>query len=168
MWTVCFTFFLFLTVLLNNSLVTIWFEFEYIYYRFVRIMQGMAACKHPQGREEEKEEEEDEEGGFHTGSRCVSSFENKYWKYFSLPVLVWVDFILDLYKLSTIAAPRDLKLCFKRKEKEKNFLQHNCSNWRIRTTTEWITLSLPVVMCLSTPVVKVNLKYEENLFRHWT
>lgn len=25
-------------------------------------MQGMAACKHPQGREEEKEEE-DEEGG---------------------------------------------------------------------------------------------------------
>lgn len=62
-------------------------------------MQGMAACKHPQGREEEKEEEEDEEGGgFHTGSRCVSSFENKYWKYFSLPVLVWVDFILDLYK----------------------------------------------------------------------
>lgn len=26
-------------------------------------MQGMAACKHPQGREEEKEEEEDEEGG---------------------------------------------------------------------------------------------------------
>lgn len=85
-------------------------------------MQGMAACKHPQGREEEKEEEEDEEGGgFHTGSRCVSSFENKYWKYFSLPVLVWVDFILDLYKLSTIAAPRDLKLCFKRKEKEKNF-----------------------------------------------
>lgn len=56
-------------------------------------MQGMAACKHPQGREEEKEEEEDEEGGFHTGSRCVSSFENKYWKYFSLPVLVWVDFI---------------------------------------------------------------------------
>lgn len=41
-------------------------------------MQGMAACKHPQGREEEKEEEEDEEGGFHTGSRCVSSFENKY------------------------------------------------------------------------------------------
>lgn len=32
-------------------------------------MQGMTACKHPQGREEEKEEEEDEEGGFHTGSR---------------------------------------------------------------------------------------------------
>lgn len=26
-------------------------------------MQGMAACKYPQGREEEKEEEEDEEGG---------------------------------------------------------------------------------------------------------
>lgn len=26
-------------------------------------MQGMAACKQPQGREEEKEEEEDEEGG---------------------------------------------------------------------------------------------------------
>lgn len=174
MWTVCFTSFLFFDCAFN-SLVTIWFEFEYIYYRFVRIMQGMAACKHPQGREEEKEEEEDEEGGFHTGSRCVSSFENKYWKYFSLPVLVWVDFILDLYKLSTIAAPRDLKLCFKRKEKEKIrcdffffFLQHNCSNGRIRTTTEWITLSLPVVMCLSTPVVKVNLIYEENLFRHWT
>lgn len=156
-------------MLLSNSLVTIWFEFEYIYYRFVRIMQGMAACKHPKA-ERRRRRKRMKRGGFHTGSRCVSSFENKYWKYFSLPVLVWVDFILDLYKLSTIAAPRDLKLCFKRKEKEKFFffLQHNCSNWRIRTTTEWITLSLPVVMCLSTPVVKVNLIYEENLFRHWT
>lgn len=70
----------------SNSIVTIWFIFEYIYYRFVTIArldclltpQRQRGSRGGGGGEAEEEEKEEEEEAFHTGSRCVSSFGNKY------------------------------------------------------------------------------------------
>ncbi len=59
----------------SNSVATIWFIFEYIYYRFVTFAR-LGCLLTPQ-----RQRGGGGGGGgraFHTGSRCVSSFENKY------------------------------------------------------------------------------------------